>query len=59
MIRIWETPHTEVTGMNFNNLIDCMWYAVVTFCNVGYGELYAVTYMGKFSASWFCFWGYF
>lgn len=36
---------------NFKNIFDALWWAVVSFTTIGYGDLYPITSEGKFIAS--------
>lgn len=35
----------------FKNMLDAMWWSVVTFTTIGYGDIYPITYMGKLIAA--------
>jgi voltage-gated potassium channel len=42
---------------NFPNIIATLWWAISTLTTVGYGDVYPITYMGKFLSSIFALLG--
>ena len=43
---IFRVEHTA-QPLVFKNIIDALWWSVVTFTTIGYGNIYPVTYIGK------------
>jgi hypothetical protein len=47
-IRIFERPLQIASGLDFNSLVNCFWYLIITLTTVGYGELSTFSEMGRF-----------
>jgi hypothetical protein len=56
-LRIFESPLSEVSSHYFDSIFTCVWNFVVTLNQVGYGDMYAKTNMGRFVIVIVCFWG--
>lgn len=48
LIRIWERFQEPTLGENFDNYENCIWYAFITMCTVGYGDMSAKSIIGRF-----------
>lgn len=53
LIRIFERPYyefnfPETDYHQFSTLWNSMWYVIITMSSVGYGDMYAVTPVGRF-----------
>ena len=56
-LRIFETPLSEISGHDFSSMLKCIWNFVITMNQVGYGDMYAKTNMGRIVVVILCFWG--
>lgn len=47
--RILERPNSFYTDplQDFNNYFNSVWFIIITFCTVGYGEYWAKSILGK------------
>jgi len=51
-------PLSEVSGQDYGKLTNCMWNVVITMNQVGYGDMYPKSNMGRAVAALICFWGF-
>jgi hypothetical protein len=47
LIRIWERLGEKCPAEGFDSYQNCIWYAFITMCTVGYGDLFAKSIMGR------------
>jgi hypothetical protein len=47
MIRIWERYGTQLPSAGFDSYENCVWYAFITMCTVGYGDFFAGSSVGR------------
>jgi hypothetical protein len=47
LIRIWERLGEKCPSEGFDSYQNCIWYAFITMCTVGYGDLFAKSIMGR------------
>ena len=57
MLKILESPLSEVSGQDFTNFSNCMWNMVITLTSCGYGDIYPKSYWGRVVGVIICFWG--
>ena len=55
----FEIPYMLKTGQNWSYLINGFWNTIITMSTVGYGDLFASTNFGRFTAVVIMFWGAF
>ena len=58
-VRIFERPLMPVSEQNFDNIMNCMWFVIVTMATVGYGDFWPTSYLGRIVGMISCFWGVF
>jgi Ion channel len=61
-IRIGERPtwrNTDPGSWNFNSYLDSIWCAIITLHTVGFGDYYAITFLGRIFTFMLCIWGSF
>ena len=58
-LKIAECQISECSGINFCNLVNCMWNVIITLTSVGYGDMYPNTSMGRIIGVVISFWGVF
>lgn len=47
MIRIWERYGNPLPSASFDSYENCIWYAFITMCTVGYGDFFAGSSVGR------------
>lgn len=57
MLRVFESPLTEVTGQDFTSMENCMWNVIITLTSVGYGDIFPKTLFGRIVGCLIAFWG--
>ena len=56
IIRLFESQVTFQEGQNFNlgSFYNSLWLIFITMTTVGYGDMYPVTYQGRFFGIFAC-----
>lgn len=58
-LRIFEGPVSAASGQDFNSMVNSCWNVLITMTTVGYGDIYAKSFMGRLVAIIVSFWGVF
>lgn len=59
IIRVFERPYSDVSGMNFESFENSIWNMAITMATVGYGDLYPCTTFGRVFGVIGALWGSF
>lgn len=58
-MRLFERPLIPVSGQDYNDLGNCIWFVINSMTTVGYGEFYPVSTFGRIVGVVVCLWGVF
>jgi len=58
-LRIFERPLVPYSGLDFNSIINCFWYMIITMTTVGYGDYSAYSFKGRLISIIIMIWGVF
>ena len=59
LVRVWERLGAVKNLEDMDSIINCVWYAFITMCTVGYGDYFAKSYMGRLVACTIALYGVF
>jgi hypothetical protein len=59
LMRIFERPFMDVSGVNFESYLTGVWCAAVSMTTIGYGDIMPSTHFGRMIALLCAFWGLF
>ena len=59
IVRVFERPYSDVSGMNFESFENSIWNMAITMATVGYGDLYPCTTFGRIFGVIGALWGSF
>lgn len=59
IIRVFERPYSNVSGLNYESFENSIWNMAITMATVGYGDLYPCTTFGRIFGVIGALWGSF